>query len=127
MQIQTLRNSPKNRRGGGQVSHLLLAPGQFGSRRMAITLVEAAPESQQSLHCHPDSEQVYVIVRGQGVMIVADEESQVGAGTLVFIPPGADHAIRNEGPDMLAYVSATAPPFKMPTGEFAYHAPDETT
>jgi mannose-6-phosphate isomerase-like protein (cupin superfamily) len=123
MHTQTLGDSPKNRRGAGQVSHLLLAPGQFGSQRMAITLVEGRPGSQQSLHTHADCEQVYVIVSRRGRMIVAGEEQDVEAGTLVFISPGAEHAIHNPGPDQLVYVSATAPPFEMPSGEFAYETP----
>jgi mannose-6-phosphate isomerase-like protein (cupin superfamily) len=53
-------------------------------------------------------------------MIVAGEEREVHAGTLVFIPSGTDHAIHNPGPDELVYVSAAAPPGEPPTGEFAY-------
>jgi mannose-6-phosphate isomerase-like protein (cupin superfamily) len=123
MQTQALADSPKNHRGGGQVSQLLLAPGQFGSRNLAVTWVKAAPGSQQPLHAHPRSEQIYVIVSGRGRIIVAGEEQEVTEGTLVFIQPGAEHAIRNPGPDELVYVSATAPPFEMPTGEFAYERP----
>ena len=110
MFTQTVRESPKNRRGHGQVSHLLLAPGQFGARHLTITFVEGAPGSCQTLHAHPESEQVYVIVRGRGRMDVADEQQDVDAGTLVFVPPGATHAIYNPGPDQLMYVSATSPP-----------------
>ena len=50
MYIQTLTGSPENRRGSGQLSRLLLAPGQFGSRQLAITWVEGAAGSQQPLH-----------------------------------------------------------------------------
>jgi mannose-6-phosphate isomerase-like protein (cupin superfamily) len=102
---------PRNERGGGQVSHLLLAEGQFGSRNLAVTWVEDAPGSQQPVHAHPESEQAYVIVRGSGEMILGDEEHEVGPGTLVYIPPGTPHAIRNEGDEPLVYVSATSPPF----------------
>jgi mannose-6-phosphate isomerase-like protein (cupin superfamily) len=123
MLIQRLAASPENRRGNGQVSSLLLAPGQFGSRNLAITWVEAAPGSQQSLHSHPEREQVYVIVRGSGRMIVSGEEHEVQGGDLVFIPPGAEHAIHNHTQDQLVYVSATSPPFEPPTGEFAYGPP----
>lgn len=121
--VQTLASSPENRRGNGQVSRLLLAPGQFGSRQLAVTWVQAAPGSQQPLHAHADSEQVYVVVSGRGRMIVAGEEQEVHAGELVFIPPGAEHAIYNPGPHELVYASAAAPPFEAPTGEFAYSAP----
>ena len=83
-----------------------------------------APKSKQSLHAHPISEQVYVIVRGRGVMTVAGEEQEVQPGTMVFIPPGAEHALFNPGDETLLYISATAPPFEMPTGDLAYRPPD---
>jgi mannose-6-phosphate isomerase-like protein (cupin superfamily) len=120
MFTQVLADSPTNKRGDGQVSYLLLAPGQFGSENLGITWVDGQPGSQQRLHEHPDSEQVYVIVAGSGEMIVEGEERHVEAGTMVFIPPGTKHAIRNSGTEPLTYVSATSPPFELPTGEFAY-------
>ena len=125
MFTQTLDQSPKNRRGGGQVSHLLLASGQFGSRNLAITWVEGAPGSQQPLHARPESEQTYVIVAGRGEMIVDGEEQAVCAGTMVMIPPGAQHAVRNPGPDQLIYVTAASPPFEPPSAEFAYQPADQ--
>jgi mannose-6-phosphate isomerase-like protein (cupin superfamily) len=110
MNIQPLDAAPVNERGG-QRSHLLLAAGQFGSGNLAITWVEGKAGSMQAVHGHPDNEQVYVIVRGRGVMQVADEMEEVGEGTLVFIPPGAAHAIKNTGDEPLVFVSATSPPF----------------
>ena len=114
------RRQPAKPAGGGQVSHLLLAPGQFGSRNLAVTWVEGTPRSQQPVHAHPDCEQVYVVVAGRGRMIVGGQEQDVRAGTLVFVPPGTEHAIRNPGPGTFVYVSATSPPFPMPEGQFAY-------
>ena len=113
MHRQSLEASPRNHRGG-QVSYLLLTQGQFGSRHLSITWVEGAPGSEQPVHSHPDNEQVYVIVRGRGLMKVGDEEQQVGAGELVFIPPRTGHAILNTGSEPLVYVSATSPPFELP-------------
>jgi mannose-6-phosphate isomerase-like protein (cupin superfamily) len=109
MHTQRLADSPQHVRGG-QVSYLLLTKGQFDSQNLAITWVEGEPNSEQLLHAHP-LEQVYVIVRGRGLMKVAGEEEEVTAGTLIFVPPDAPHAIRNTGEEPLAYVSATAPPF----------------
>ena len=113
MFVQTLSESPRNERGG-QVSRLLLTRGQFGSGRLSVTWVEGGPGSEQQLHAHPESEQVYVIVQGRGIMSAGDETQQVEAGTLVFIPPGTAHAIRNVGEGPLVYVSATSPPFRLP-------------
>ncbi len=110
MHIQTISEAPVNRRGG-QVSYLLLTRGQFGSQNLAITWVEGAPGSEQPVHAHADSEQVYVVVSGSGLMKAGNEQREVARGTVVFIRPGARHAIRNAGSEPLVYVSATSPPF----------------
>jgi len=110
MHIQPLDNAPVNERGG-QKSYLLLGPDQFGSKNLAITWVNCAPGSMQAVHGHPDNEQVYVIVRGRGVMQVGGKMQEVSEGTLVFIPPGAAHAIKNTSDEPLVFVSATSPPF----------------
>jgi len=117
----TLSESPLNARGG-QDSYLLLTKGQFGSSHLAVTWVEGPPGSEQPHHTHPDSEQVYVIVKGRGLMMVGDEELEVTAGMLIFIPPGTPHAIRNTGADQIAYVSAASPPWDPPAegSPFAY-------
>jgi mannose-6-phosphate isomerase-like protein (cupin superfamily) len=112
MHIQPLDTAPLNERGG-QKSWLLLTGGQFGAKNLAITLVQGAPGSMQAVHGHPDNEQIYVIVRGRGVMQVADEMQEVGEGTLVYIPPGAAHAIKNMSEEPLVFVSATSPPFNV--------------
>ena len=111
MRTQAVAESPRNARGG-QVSYLLLTRGQFGSENLSITWVEGGPDSEQPVHAHAENEQVYVIVRGRGLMKVGDEEQEVAAGTLVFVPPQTGHAIRNVGTEPLVYVSATAPPFE---------------
>jgi mannose-6-phosphate isomerase-like protein (cupin superfamily) len=115
---------PVHERGDGQVSHLLLAGGDFGSSHLAITWVECEPGSQQDLHAHPESEQAYVIVAGKGTMIVAAEERAVDPGTLVFIPPRTDHAIRADRGERLIYVSATSPPFGAQVGRGAWEPTD---
>lgn len=122
MNIQTLEQSPRNHRGG-QVSHLLLASGQFGSQNLAVTWVEGEPGSEQAVHSHDGREQVYVIVQGRGAMRVGDEVEEVSAGTSILVPPGTDHSIRNIGEDNLIYVSATSPPFAMQEGNTQWSTP----
>ena len=110
MHIQPLDTAPLNERGG-QTSYLMLGREQFGSKNLAVTWVDCAPGSMQAVHGHPDTEQVYVIVRGRGVMQIGGEMQEVGEGELVYIPPGAAHAIKNTSDEPLVFVSATSPPF----------------
>jgi len=110
MIISRVGEVPRNERGAGQISHLLLGRPEERAP-LCVTWVEAAPGSQQDAHIHPDSTQVYVIVDGAGRMTVDDEQQDVTAGTMICIPPGRRHMIRNTGPGRLTYVSATVPPF----------------
>ena len=111
MFVRAIEENAREQRGG-QTSYLLLGKGDFGSKDLAITWVECGPSSQQPLHSHPGAEQAYVIVRGRGEMIVGDEREEVDPGTMILIPPGTDHAIRNPSDEALVYVSATSPPFE---------------
>ena len=119
MDTQTLDQSPQNHRGG-QVSHLLLAPGQFGTQNLSVTWVEGEPGSEQAVHSHEGREQVYIIVQGRGAMRVGDEVEEVGPGTLIYVPPGAGHSIKNVGEERLIYVSSTSPPFEIAPGNTAF-------
>ena len=111
MHIQTLTDSPKNERGNGQLSYLLMQKGQWGSANMSVTWIEGEPGSEQPSHTHATNEQVYIVVRGRGRMTVGDEQQEVGAGTLVFVPPGSPHSILNVGEEPLLLITATSPPF----------------
>ena len=122
MNIQTVDRCPQNHRGG-QVSHLLLAAGQFGSQNLAVTWVEGEPGSEQAVHAHEGREQVYVIVQGRGAMRVGDEVEEVGPGTAILVPPGTSHSIRNVGEGKLIYVSSTSPPFAMQEGNTSWSPP----
>jgi mannose-6-phosphate isomerase-like protein (cupin superfamily) len=94
-------------------SHFLLDVGDLGSKNLAVTWVDLRPGAEQRSHSHEDSEQVYVIVRGNGRMRVAGDEESVSEGDLVFIPPATDHGILNDGDETLVYVSAMSPPVSM--------------
>jgi mannose-6-phosphate isomerase-like protein (cupin superfamily) len=122
MDIQSLARAPLNRRSG-QDSYLLLTKGQFGSQNLTITWVDCEPGGEQQMHAHKREEQVYVVVRGSGIMKVGVEEREVQCGSLVFIPPGTAHAIRNTGDETLTFVSAASPPVDIAalSHYFAYH------
>jgi len=107
MHMLKVKEAPVNRRGG-QESFLMLTKGQFGSRHLTVTWVEGAPGSEQPVHAH-EQEQVYVVIGGRGIMSVGDEEQAVEAGTLIFVPPGSGHCIRNSGAEPLVFVSAASP------------------
>ena len=47
-------------------------------------------------HLHPQAEEIYYIIEGQGEMILAHEKRTVVPGDAIAIPPGLPHQIINE-------------------------------
>ena len=56
-------------------------------------------------HTHHDSEQVYYIRSGQGIMRIDGEEQPVEKDMVIYIPPGSAHSIwPTEGEEPLSYI-----------------------
>jgi mannose-6-phosphate isomerase-like protein (cupin superfamily) len=53
-------------------------------------------------HRHPQAE-IYYVLAGRGRMTVDSEAVDVEAGTALFIPGGSEHAIRNDGDELLRF------------------------
>ena len=123
MRLRRLSEAAVEERGRLR-SHFLMDAGDLGSRNMTVTWVDVPPGAEQRAHSHPDSEQVYVIVRGRGRMSVAGDVEEVGEGDLVFIPPATQHGIVNDGTETLVYVAAASPPVSMEELYSAELAPD---
>ena len=92
----------------GLVSRVLLHEGDPPETRLMVTWVDVEPGSAQRPHSHAP-EQVYVILRGEGKMMVGGEERLVGEGDLIHIPPDTEHGIENSSDGVLTYVSAATP------------------
>jgi mannose-6-phosphate isomerase-like protein (cupin superfamily) len=94
----------------GLRSHIFLQQGDPPGTNLAVTWVDVPPGARQMLHWH-EPEQVYIIVEGTGRMCVGEEEEDVVAGDLIYIPPNVVHAIENRSAEMLGYLSAATPAF----------------
>jgi mannose-6-phosphate isomerase-like protein (cupin superfamily) len=109
MYVRDLSSAP-TREVDGLVSHILLEEGDAPGGELSVTWVDVEPGSEQKPHSH-GPQQVYVITRGGGRMRVGDDELDVRAGHMVFIPPNTEHGIVNTGDEVLTYVSAATPAF----------------
>jgi mannose-6-phosphate isomerase-like protein (cupin superfamily) len=88
----------------------LVAPAGAPCQRFGFAYVEVDPGRESPLHYHAVTEELYHIVRGDGVMTLGDTETPVGPGDTVAIPSGERHRIR-AGAAGLAFVCVTVPPY----------------
>jgi mannose-6-phosphate isomerase-like protein (cupin superfamily) len=63
----------------------------------------------QELHIHPDAEEIVVITSGRGKAIIGDESWDACAGDVFYVPPGAEHELRNTGDELLGVLVINVP------------------
>ena len=70
------------------------------------------PGAATTPHYHPRTEEIYYILRGEGLMQIDHERRQVGPGDAIAIPPGCKHQITNTGTETLVFLCCCAPPYR---------------
>ncbi len=102
------KNQAQYRRRGGLTSYWLLNYGDNDENQLMSTWVTVEPGGHQAIH-HHEPPQIYVIIDGEGLMTVGEEQQTVRTGDLVYIPPNVPHGIQNTGDTVLQYISAATP------------------
>lgn len=67
---------------------------------VAVNLWELPPDGTEGMHSHDNRdplEELYVVVQGEAMMRVDDEEYELGPGDAVLAPVGSKHDLRNTG------------------------------
>ena len=80
-----------------------------GADNFCMRVIEFAPGGETSLHSHPWEHEQFVHA-GTGRVFIEDAWHEVGPGSVVFIPSGVTHQIRNTGDGPLLVV-CLVPPF----------------
>jgi mannose-6-phosphate isomerase-like protein (cupin superfamily) len=88
-------------------------------------VVATGPHAQIVLMClepgeaigeevHGDTDQVFLVAKGEGEAIVAGARQPLEKGALLLVPAGTQHDIRNTGGKRLRLVTIYAPPHHPP-------------
>src|SRR5579883_1870869 len=75
----------------------ILAPRNSGVARQSLAEATLPPGAETQAHRHPQTEELYYILRGTGLMAIEGERQAVGPGDGIGILPGQRHQIRNTG------------------------------
>ena len=95
----------------GFYSEQLLFPENSRSERITITRVAVEPGCTNQKHRHQSSEQAWIALHGQGmVLLKGGEELAFSEGDVVRFSDGEEHGFRNNSDKAFVYLSVTSPP-----------------
>jgi mannose-6-phosphate isomerase-like protein (cupin superfamily) len=89
----------------------ILAPRNSAIRRQSLAEATVPAGQATEEHTHPETEEIYYILKGRGKMRIEGEERDVTAGDGIAILPGARHRIRNTGTEDLVFLCCCVPAY----------------
>lgn len=95
---------------GSQIRELA-GPAWTKARNQSLAEATVPPGGETAEHYHPRTEELYFFVGGAGRMRLGEEESEVGAGDCVVIPPGVPHKLWNPAGEPLVLLCCCAPAY----------------
>jgi mannose-6-phosphate isomerase-like protein (cupin superfamily) len=77
--------------------------------RFNLGIIEIAPGRLLEPHVHAGEDDAFYILEGQMTFEFSAESVAAPPGTFVLVPPGVEHAFRNEGPRPVRMLNIHAP------------------
>ncbi|MDQ2670425.1 MAG: cupin domain-containing protein, partial [Gemmatimonadota bacterium] len=87
-----------------------VAPGTPG-RRQSLAEATVPAGGSTVAHYHRESEEIYLVARGSGRLLLGSETREIAAGDCVVIPPGTVHRLWADGGADLVVVCSCVPPY----------------
>jgi quercetin dioxygenase-like cupin family protein len=93
----------------GRVVRPFVTP-DHGAERLAAGVVTFPSGADSAPHRHVAEEEVLYVVSGTGSLVCDGEEHRLEPGSYVFVPPGVEHFVRNDGGEPMTLFYAFSPP-----------------
>lgn len=95
----------------GSTIRELAGPAWSDARNQSLAEATVPPGAETAEHYHRRTEELYYFVRGQGRMRLGQEDTEIGVGDCVVIPPGIPHKLWNTGSEPLVLLCCCAPAY----------------
>ena len=95
----------------GSTIRVLLDARLGGTANQSLAEAWLEPGQTTRRHYHARSEELYVLLEGEGEMEVDGDRAPVGPGDAILIPPGARHRIQAASDAPLRFLCCCAPPY----------------
>lgn len=95
----------------GSLVREIVHPDHIAVHNLSLAEARLEPGAATAPHYHQEGEEVYYVLAGRGVLVIAGEEAQVGPGDAVLIPPRARHRLANTGDEEMVFLCISSPPY----------------
>lgn len=112
MDVRSIDQVPAFTTKDGSEIRELLASRNSAIRNQTLAEARLPPGASTAAHHHVQTEEIYYILEGEGLMQIGDEAQAVTAGDAIAIPPRALHKITNTGSRMLKFLCCCAPGYE---------------
>lgn len=112
MDIQNVTDAEPFTTKDGSTIREILAHRNSCIRKQSLAEALVPPGRATAPHFHPQTEEIYFILAGQGEMQIEGEIQTVGPGDAIAIPPGMTHRICNQGDAELRFLCCCAPGYE---------------
>ena len=81
--------------GSQALSHLIMADPQLGSNRLGMGKQRLKAGRGIALHAHEGEDEILYVESGKGIGVVGDQQKELFAGSMMYVPQGVWHGIRS--------------------------------
>jgi mannose-6-phosphate isomerase-like protein (cupin superfamily) len=110
MRVRSQDTVPYVTRDGSEIRELM-HPAVHGNRNQSLAEATVASGAVTHLHVHHQSEELYHVTAGEGVMVLGEQRFPIAVGDTVCIPPGTPHRVENTGTTSLKILCCCAPAY----------------
>jgi len=90
----------------------LMHPGQHGNRAQSLAEAVVPAGTRTRLHRHRETEELYHVTSGEGLLTLGGETMKVSPGDTALIPPGTPHCIEATGTEALHILCCCSPAYR---------------
>jgi mannose-6-phosphate isomerase-like protein (cupin superfamily) len=102
--------APFTTKDGSEIRELM-HPAVHGNRNQSLAEAIIQPGQTTALHWHRNSEELYHVTAGQGLMTLDEHRFRITVGDTIAIAPRRAHCVHNDGSGPLVILCCCSPPY----------------
>jgi mannose-6-phosphate isomerase-like protein (cupin superfamily) len=108
--IVRLEDAPTRKALGGTLKSIF-GPDNVGAKNFRFSISYFDPNEGLQVHIHPESEEVYYVISGEGIVYLGLEKKEIPIqpGMSLYVDAGTPHGVTNTGKEKLLIAFFVAP------------------